>query len=80
MTKPIPRLELYGTYGCHLCAEAEHLCRTTLPGLDLRTIDIADHAELMERYGLRIPVLRDPDSGRELGWPFGPDELQTFLL
>jgi hypothetical protein len=77
--KPLPLLELYGTYGCHLCAEAEQLCRAALPGLDLRTIDIADHAELMERYGLRIPVLRDPDSGRELGWPFGPDELHSFL-
>ncbi|WP_254899383.1 glutaredoxin family protein [Methylomagnum ishizawai] len=76
-SRPI-RLELYGTYGCHLCDEAEALCRAH-PGLELRKIDIADDADLMERYGIRIPVLRDPASELELGWPFDAATLQTFL-
>ncbi len=77
------RLELYGTYGCHLCDEAEALCRVALndyPEAELRKIDIADDTGLMERYGVRIPVLRDKDSGRELGWPFGSEDLQAFLF
>jgi len=72
------RLELYGTYGCHLCDEAEALCRAH-PGLELRKIDIADDTGLMERYGVRIPVLREPASGRELGWPFDLAALRTFI-
>lgn len=77
MRNPI-RLELYGTHGCHLCDEAEALCRAH-PGLELRKIDIADDADLMECYGTRIPVLRDPASTRELDWPFDLAELRTFL-
>jgi hypothetical protein len=78
MASPL-RLSLYGTLGCHLCEEAEALCRQVSPGLELRKVDIADDPELLERYGLRIPVLRDPDSGQELGWPFDSIGLQTFL-
>jgi hypothetical protein len=33
----------------------------------------------MARYGMRIPVLRHTNSGRELDWPFGPNELVHFL-
>ncbi len=77
MRNPV-HLELYGTYGCHLCDEAEVLCRAH-PGLEPRKIDIAEDDELMARYGIRIPVLRDPASERELGWPFDSVSLQTFL-
>ena len=73
------RLELYGTFGCHLCDEAEVLCRLAFPGLELRKIDIIDDPQLMERYGLRIPVLREPASARELGWPFDLAALHPFL-
>jgi hypothetical protein len=33
---------------------------------------------LLERYGVRIPVVRD-DQGRELGWPFDTAQLTAFL-
>jgi hypothetical protein len=42
-------------------------------------VDIAFDDALMDAYATRIPVLREPASGRELGWPFGPEELEAFL-
>ncbi|GIS02447.1 MAG: hypothetical protein CM15mP103_09980 [Gammaproteobacteria bacterium] len=33
-----------------------------------QAVDIADDLSLMEQYGVRIPVVKDP-SGRELGGP-----------
>jgi len=77
------QLTLYGTVGCHLCAEAEAILAhgiVRLPGRYAVTLtDIAGHDTLMERYGVRIPVIRDHDSGAELNWPFGTGELLAFL-
>jgi hypothetical protein len=39
-----------------------------------------DGDEALEaRYGTRVPVLRDEDSGRELGWPFDPESVRRWL-
>lgn len=75
---------LYGTLGCHLCEEAEQLLNrweVDNPGqIELTHIDIADDASMMERYGLRIPVIKDHQSGAELGWPFDEERLAEFLM
>ena len=34
---------------------------------------------LEQRYGVRVPVLRDPRTGRELDWPFDAAVLQAWL-
>lgn len=77
------QLTLYGTSGCHLCEEAEALLGEAHhpqgESIDLVSLDIADHDDWMARYGMRIPVLRHTNSGRELDWPFGPNELVHFL-
>jgi hypothetical protein len=48
-------------------------------GRDLHIIEveISDDDALMERYGIRIPVLRVADA--ELGWPFDAARLEQFL-
>ncbi len=71
---------LYGTSACHLCEVAQELLRATLHPdfFDIRLVDIADSDPLIERYGVRIPVLLRQD-GAELGWPFGVQELMDFL-
>lgn len=74
-------LLLYHTSGCHLCELAESL---VAPLADeearaLRLVEIAGDDDLERRYGVRIPVLRDPASDREIGWPFGEDEVRAFL-
>ena len=33
----------------------------------------------VERYGLRIPVLRRCDTGNELNWPFDAEQVVAFL-
>lgn len=62
------RLLLYGTRCCHLCEQAEALLHETR--LQAEYIDIAEDDALLERYGLRIPVIRRVDNGAELDWPF----------
>ena len=48
--------------------------------LHYRTVDISASDALFDRYGLHIPVLRtDDDAGRELYWPFDPEQLRAFL-
>ena len=68
-------LVLYTTLGCHLCEHAETLLVET--GVKFKSIEIADDLELMERYGERIPVVKD-SVGRELHWPFNQSMLQRF--
>ncbi len=74
-------LVLYSTLGCHLCEQARALSEPVLAeaGLELREVDIADDDDLMEAYGLRIPVLRDSTSQAELGWPFDSAGLIRWL-
>ena len=75
-----PPYVLYGTSACHLCELAEELLialgRDT-PELVFEKVDISGVDELFERYGLRIPVLRDA-AGRELDWPFTAGQLREF--
>ncbi|WP_347329589.1 glutaredoxin family protein [Marinimicrobium locisalis] len=74
-------LILYTTMGCNLCEHAKDRLWPVLSSTDwgLKEVDIADSDELMERYGVRIPVLARGDSGAELDWPFEGDQLERWL-
>ena len=73
------RLRLYTTLGCHLCEQLEALL-ATLMAVDYRLdrIEISEDDELIERYGVRIPVLVD-DRGVELERGFMPEHLAEWL-
>lgn len=75
------KVYLYGTLGCHLCEDALALLSPflSLGQVLLEEVDIADSDELMELYGLSIPVLKRQDSAEELAWPFDQNQVQTFL-
>jgi glutaredoxin len=77
------QLTLYGTSGCHLCEKAAALLGEALSRhgrtIDLISVDIADHDEWMERYGMRIPVLRHAGTDQELDWPFDASTVMNFL-
>lgn len=77
----VPDFFLYHTLGCHLCEEAEAIVRPLATQLQLSyaRVDIADDDALVELYGIRIPVLRHCNSGRELGWPFAREEALLFM-
>ena len=63
---------------CHLCDQAlAVLAAARAPAFESVFID--EDAALEARYGLRVPVLRDPTSGDELDWPFDADTLRVFL-
>ena len=72
-------LLFYTRPDCHLCDEAEDLLRAVAPGQAVTFVDIEDSIALLDRYGVRIPVLRREPDGQELGWPFDADQLQGFL-
>ena len=71
-----PALALYMTSGCHLCEQAEVLLEQV--GLAFSRVEIADDAALLERYGVRIPVVRRLDTGQELNWPIDSAALEEL--
>lgn len=75
-----PECQLLGTLGCHLCEQAEAVLMPFVEyGVLVELIDISEDESCMDRYALRIPVLRRVDSGAELDWPFEAAQVATFL-
>jgi glutathione S-transferase len=71
-------LTLFHTDGCHLCEQAWQLLEEADVATRTRRCDIMEDDRWLERYRVRIPVLRD-EAGRELGWPFTLAELRHWL-
>lgn len=61
---------LYGTLGCHLCEEAKTLLFDWFGegAKSIEYLDIAVSENMVEQYGVRIPVLSDGQL--EVDWPF----------
>lgn len=75
----MPRLTLFQRDDCHLCDMAlEVMAMASTPDFDSLWVD--DDQMLEDRYGTRVPVLRDEESGRELDWPFDVATLRDFLI
>jgi len=73
------QLTLYTTLGCHLCQQLEALLATLCAGeYRLERIEISEVDALLERYGVRIPVLRDSE-GQELDRGFEAPRLAAWL-
>jgi hypothetical protein len=72
------RLTLYQRDDCRLCDLAiDLLARARAP--EFSSVFIDDDATLEARYGERVPVLREDESGRELNWPFDAKAVAEFL-
>jgi len=76
----IKQLTLYSTSACHLCENAKKLIWPFLHsyGYTLREVDIVESENLMQVYGLRIPVISF-ENGGELDWPFTDNDLNEFF-
>lgn len=48
-------------------------------GIGWRAVDIDNDPELAREYGIHIPVLRDPGTGKELHFPFDDKKLRVFM-
>jgi hypothetical protein len=71
------RLILFQRDDCKLCDEAlALLAAARVP--DFESVWIDDDGALEDRYGTRVPVLRDEASDRELDWPFDAESLRDF--
>jgi glutaredoxin len=72
---------MYSTLGCHLCELAkEALWPLTVDySIQLTEIDIAESDDLMDRYGIKIPVMMFEKSNTELNWPFTTDQIEAHL-
>jgi hypothetical protein len=71
-------LTLYQRDDCHLCDLAlEVLAQARAPAFD--SVFVEDDAQLEQRYGERVPVLREEESGAEIGWPFDAQAIAGFL-
>ncbi len=73
-------LILYTTAGCHLCVLAEDILQALSSQYELNIIptEIGDDDELVERYGVSIPVIKFPDNS-ELNWPFETQDIENKL-
>lgn len=74
-------LILYTTDACHLCKEAEALLEqlSNSAAVIVESIDISSDEELVSRYGIRIPVVKNKLTDIEIGWPFGLAELANLI-
>lgn len=72
------RLTLYQRDDCALCDKAIALL-AAVRAPDFESAWIDGNPGLEARYGVRVPVLRDHDSDRELGWPFDAVMLRAFF-
>lgn len=78
-------LILYTTEGCHLCEQAEQLLaqlsqlQSGEDALQLIPVDIATDEALVELYGIRIPVVKNALTQKEIGWPFELKDLLELL-
>lgn len=75
----------YTTAGCHLCEYADLLLQELVQAannrnrFEIEEVDISTDEKLVELYGIRIPVVKNAANGKEIGWPFGVEELTTLF-
>ena len=73
-------LIFYTSVGCHLFEQAEELLAELPKSLEfeVESVDIGTDAALVSLYGIRIPVVKNKDSGAEIGWPFTLEDLRNL--
>tara|TARA_B110000444_G_scaffold242508_1_gene259893 strand:- start:73 stop:255 length:183 start_codon:yes stop_codon:yes gene_type:complete len=49
------------------------------PKFDLEEVDISTDENLVELYGIRIPVVKNAANEKEVGWPFGVEDIATLF-
>jgi glutaredoxin len=77
----VARLILYTKVDCPLCDEARDILQRVARAqpVVVEEVDIERDPELVERYGMRIPVVASPATGSETGWPFGAEDVLLIL-
>ena len=74
-------IKLFSSPGCHLCELGEEILfrvQNTYK-FQIEIVDISTSEELVEKYGIMIPVLLNPENGNHLYWPFNAEEIISLL-
>ena len=71
-------LVFYTRENCDLCSKAFALI--TVGGLadQVRSVDIDDDLELIQRYGHQVPVILNEQTGEKISWPFTASQIQEL--
>jgi len=75
------QLILYTTSHCHLCEQALALLINLKDqyAINWQTKEISDDDNLIDKYGIRIPVIQRIDNQSELNWPFSADDIVMLV-
>ncbi len=71
---------LYSSEGCHLCEQALELCGELGLLVNIVIVDIVDDEELVEKYGVHIPVLERLEDHKTLFWPFTKEQIEELSV
>ncbi len=70
-------LIMYSRADCHLCDQV--IIMMDRARIAWRPVNIDSNPALVQKYGVRVPVLQHPESGKELFFPFSDRDLFRFL-
>jgi hypothetical protein len=73
---------LYSSEGCHLCEQALELIGNIIPDHQIKVVDIIDNEfeeNLVELYGVHIPVLERLSDNTKLFWPFEQSQVVELI-
>jgi len=75
---------LYSSEGCHLCEQALALIVNVIPDHHIEVVDIIDSNDeseqnLVELYGVHIPVLERLSDNKKLFWPFEQSQVVELI-
>ena len=75
---------LYSSEGCHLCEQAVEIISNVIPDHQIRIVDIIDtniesEQNLVELYGVHIPVLERLSDNAKLFWPFEQSQVVELI-
>lgn len=75
---------LYSSEGCHLCEQALALISNVIPDHQMKVVDIIDNQlegeqNLVQLYGVHIPVLERLSDSTKLFWPFEQSQVVELI-
>jgi len=75
---------LYSSEGCHLCEQAMEIIGNAIPDHQISVVDIIDaniegEQNLVELYGVHIPVLERLSDNMKLFWPFEQSQVVELI-
>jgi hypothetical protein len=74
-------LILYTTSHCHLCDQAESILKdiSVLNDIVWATLEISEDSILLQRYEIKIPVIKRVDNNIEIAWPFTAPDITSLI-